>query len=94
MPVKQPKDLWVSSLNFPTQAPIQLTYHLRSYFSDRASNGFPSPAIISHFEFHRISQFKMFNSAVKLAEMEKESSLSLTALDESIRMLQKRQNYQ
>ena len=63
------------------------TYYFRSNFGNLTCDGFSSTTIICHFEFNGITNLQMFNCSVKLGEMEKQTSLSVTTLNESIRML-------
>lgn len=65
------------------------TYYLRCDFRHGTGDRFAGTSVIRHFKLHRVADLQMFNVAAKLTEMEKQSSLSLTALDKSVRVLRK-----
>ena len=57
------------------------------YFGYQTSYGLPSSPVIGHFEFHRIAYFQVFDCSVELAEVKEQPRLSVTTLDESVRVL-------
>lgn len=66
------------------------TYNFRRNFRDWTGDRLARPSIVRHLKFDRIADFQMLDVATELAEMEEQSSLSLTALNKSVWMLQRK----
>ena len=65
------------------------THHFGGNLGDVAGDGLAGPAIVGHLEFHRVTDLEVLNIPLKLGEVEEEASLTVAALDESVRMLRR-----
>lgn len=70
-----------------------LFVYLWSDFRNRTGNRLPGSAVIGHLKLDRVSQLQVLDGAFKLAKVEKEPGLALTALYESIRMLKREKHH-
>ena len=64
-------------------------YHFRGNLGDRTCDGLSISTIVSDFKLNWVAYLEMLDIPIKLAEMEKETSLAFTALNEPVGMLQK-----
>jgi hypothetical protein len=68
-----------------------VTYNFWCYFCYSTCYRLSSPSVICHLKFNWIPNLQMFYIPIELTEVEEQTCLTLTALNEPVRVLTKTQ---